>query len=404
MNLLESLRVALEGISANKVRAGLTMLGVIIGVGAVIAMLAIAQGAKEQTMQRIQQMGTNVLMIMPGQTRQGGVFGGFGSSNTLTLEDATALPQKCSSLLQSAAEVRTNLQVKYGHQNTNTSIIGVTANYGDVRSFKVDDGTFISESDMKSMRKVALIGHTTAQNLFGDASPVGKTITIKGINFQVIGQLAVKGAMGFQDQDDQIFIPITTAMRRVIGTRYVRMISAQARSVDVMDQAVQEISAALRKLHRLSENADDDFLVRNQADVIQMAQENNQVFTLLLAGIASVSLLVGGIGIMNIMLVSVTERTREIGIRMALGARRRDILLQFLIESMALSLLGGIIGILLGLSGSWLLATLTGWNVSVSVISIVVSFSFAAIVGVLFGVYPARQASLLDPIEALRYE
>ena len=214
----------------------------------------------------------------------------------------------------------------------------------------------------------------------------------------------MKGASGFQDQDDTIFIPITTSMRRVIGTRYVRMISAQAQSMELTEQAISEISTLLRRRHKLAPTVDDDFIIRNQAEFMQMAEENNQVFTLLLAGIASVSLLVGGIGIMNIMLVSVTERTREIGIRMALGARRRDIMSQFLIESMALSLLGGFIGIMLGLTGSWMLGKITGWNVSVSIISIVVSFSFSALVGVFFGLYPARQASLLDPIDALRYE
>ena len=404
MNLLESIIIALEGLSANKLRSALTMLGVIIGVGAVIAMLAIATGAREQTMQRIQQMGTNVLIIMSGQSRAGAVRGGFGSSQTLTLDDAAALTEKCPSIVKSAPQVQTNLQVKYRNQNTNTQVTGVTPDFLDVRNYAVLDGKFFTAGDVKSMKKVATIGQTTAANLFGTTSPVGKEITIRGIRFTIIGLMASKGASGgFQDADDVIFIPISTAMRRVIGTQYVRMISAQARSMSVMDQATSEISAVLRKRHRLADSADDDFITRNQAEFMQMADQTSQVFTLLLAGIASVSLLVGGIGIMNIMLVSVTERTREIGIRMALGARRRDILLQFLIESLVLSLLGGIIGILAGLGGSMIMESF-GWSIAVSIPSIVMSFTFSALIGVFFGLYPAFQASRLDPIDALRYE
>ena len=405
MNLRESIEVAVEGLAANKMRAALTMLGVIIGVGAVIAMLAIGQGAKEQTMQRIQQMGTNVLIVMSGQSRQGAVMGGFGSSQTLTLDDSASIPPKCPSVVKSVPEVRQNLQVKYLDQNTNTTIFGTTPDFLSVRDYSVQDGKFFTEQDVKGNRKVAAIGPTTAANLFGSSSPIGKWIRIKGNRFKIVGLMTSKGAAGgFTDPDDQIHIPVTTAMRRLFGVQYVRAISVQAKSMDLMEQASSEVGAVLRKRHKLAEGKDDDFIIRNQAEFMEMAAETSQTFTLLLAGIASVSLLVGGIGIMNIMLVSVTERTREIGIRKALGARRRDILIQFLIESLVLSLLGGVAGILFGIGGSALVARLTQWPIAVSVQSIVLSFSFAALVGVFFGLYPARQASSLDPIEALRYE
>lgn len=405
MNLRESIEVAVEGLVANKMRAVLTMLGVIIGVGAVIAMLAIGQGAREQTMQRIQQMGTNVLIVMAGQSRQGAVRGGFGSSSTLTMEDCGAIPDKVSSVAAAVPEVRGNLQVKYGSQNTNTTIFGTTPDYPSVRDYSVQDGKFFTEQDLKSSRKVCTIGSTTAQNLFGGSSPVGKDIRIKGTKFTVIGLMATKGAgSGFQDPDDQIFIPITTAMRRVLGVTSIRGISIQVKTPEQMDAATSDVEQLLRKRHKIADGDDDDFIIRNQAEFMAMADETSKVFTMLLAGIASVSLLVGGIGIMNIMLVSVTERTREIGIRKALGARRKDIMLQFLIESLVLSLLGGLAGVIFGIMGSAAVGSLTGWNIAVSLGSILLSFSFAALVGVFFGLYPARQAASLDPIEALRYE
>lgn len=404
MNLRESIEVAIEGLVANKMRAALTMLGVVIGVGAVIAMLAIGQGAKEETMQRIQQMGTNVLMVMSGQSRQGAVMGGFGSVQSLTLDDAEAIASKCQSVTTAVPEVRQNSQVKYRNQNTNTAIFGTSPDYPSVRNYSVQEGRFFLEQEMKGARKVAAIGPTTAENLFGTSSPVGKSISIKGSRFKVVGLMTAKGAMGgFGDPDDQIFIPITTAMRRVFGVQYIRTISVQSKSMELMEQATTEVATLLRKRHKITGDT-DDFIIRNQAEVMEMAAETSRTFTLLLAGIASVSLLVGGIGIMNIMLVSVTERTREIGIRKALGARRHDILLQFLIESLVLSLLGGIAGIVFGVVGSAIVGRLTGWNISVSLQSMLLSFTFAAIVGVFFGLYPARQASNLNPIDALRYE
>jgi ABC-type antimicrobial peptide transport system permease subunit len=404
MNLWESISVSLEGLTSNKMRSALTMLGVIIGVSAVIMMLAIGQGTRKQMMERIQQMGTNVLTVFSGQSRAGAVRGGFGSMQTLTLDDVEAIQKQCPLVDKTAPEVRSNAQVKYRSKNTNTTILGTTSDYPSVRNYSVQEGRFLSESDVKSLRKVAVIGATTADDLFGKASPVGKDITIKGTRFSVVGLMAVKGAGGFGDPDDQIFIPISTAMNRLFGLQYVRTIGVQARTMAQMDQASEEISALLRKRHRLAQGADDDFIIRNQADIMEMANATADTFTMLLAGIASVSLLVGGIGIMNIMLVSVTERTREIGIRMALGARRRDIQMQFLVEALVLSLLGGMLGILMGLFGSRMMQSMAGMSAVISPSSVVLSFGFAALVGVFFGYYPARKASRQDPIEALRYE
>jgi ABC-type antimicrobial peptide transport system permease subunit len=405
MNIMESISVALEGLAANKMRAALTMLGIIIGVSAVITMLALAGGASNRMMQNIKQMGTNVLIIRSGQSRSGAVRGGFGSMDTLTLEDVDAIAEKCPSVVNTAPEVQSNAQVEFRNKNTNTTILGTTPGYLSIRNYSVKTGRFFRLRDVKSMRKVAVIGPTTAKDLFGKMSPVGKSISIRGIQFEILGVLATKGTAGsFGDPDDQIMIPVTTAMRRLFGQQYVRTISVQARTMDQMDKATSEITKVLRKRHKIAEGSDDDFNVRNQAEIMEMANEASKVFTLLLAGIASVSLLVGGIGVMNIMLVSVTERTREIGIRKALGARRRDIQLQFLVEALVLSMTGGIVGILIGMLASLGISKISTLNATVSLGSVLLSFGFAALVGVFFGYYPARAASLLDPIESLRYE
>ncbi len=405
MNLWESISIALEGLAANKMRSILTMLGVVIGVAAVITMLALAGGAKARMMNQIKQMGTNVLTVMANRSRRGGITGSSGSRQSLTLSDAEAIADQCSSVVGVAPEVSSNAQIKYRNQNTNTSVLGTTSDYPSVRNYRIREGEFFTDRDVRAVRKLAVIGPTTAENLFGGSSPVGKAISIQGTRFTVIGVTAEKGmAGGFRDPDDQIIIPVTTAMRRMFGLEYVRAINVQAAGMELMEQAEMEITALLRKRHRLADNTEDDFIIRSQAEIIDMANETSGVFTLLLGGIASVSLLVGGIGIMNIMLVSVTERTREIGIRIAVGARGRDIQIQFLVEAMVLSMLGGIVGILLGMLGAFLIKSFSTIAASVSMASIILSFGFAALVGIFFGFYPARTASRLDPIEALRYE
>lgn len=404
MNLSESIHIALVGLSVNKARSALTMLGVVIGVGAVIAMISIGQGAQQQTLERIQSMGTNVLSIMSGQSRAGMVMGGMGSVQTLTYEDAQAIAKDCPAVSAVAPELRMSAQVKYRNQNTSTSIIGTTPDFLDVRNYKIDKGRFFTESDLKSMNRVGIIGPTTAYNLFGDNDPLDKVIRVKGINFTIIGVTQAKGSNGFQDQDDQIVVPVTTAMKRVFGITYLRSISAQTANRDQMDTATTQITDLLNKRHKIMEGEDSDFMVRNQAEFMETANAAAQTFTMLLSGIAAVSLLVGGIGIMNIMLVSVTERTREIGIRKAVGACRRDILLQFLIESMVLSMIGGFIGVLFGIGAAKILSDMAGWPVSISVPSILLAFGFAAGVGIFFGIYPARKASSLHIIDALRYE
>jgi len=404
VNLWESIQVSLEGLAANKMRSALTMLGVIIGVGAVITMLSIANGAKSQMMARIQQMGTNVLIVRGGQSQSGAVRGGFGSNETLTLQDAEAIADKCPSVLRTAPEVRNNAQIKFGNMNSSTTIIGTSPDYLSVRNYKIQAGKFFTEQDVKASRKVAVIGPTAAANIFGTNFPVGQTVKINGTGFKIIGMTVTKGASGFMDEDDQIIIPVTTAMRRLFGLEYVRAISVEARSMKQMDQASAEISALMRKRHRLAQDADNDFDIRSQAEMMEFANQMSGMFTMLLGGIASVSLLVGGIGIMNIMLVSVTERTREIGIRMAIGARRGDIRRQFLVEALVLSLVGGIIGIVVGSIGAFFAARGFGWPLALSLSSIGMSFGFAAFVGIFFGYYPAVTASQLDPIDALRYE
>ena len=400
-----ALLLALRELRRNIMRSILTMLGIIIGVSAVIAMLALAGGASGRMMQQIQQMGTNVLVIMSGQTKSGAVRGGFGSMETLTLEDSESIVEKCPAVLKTAPEVRSGAQVKFANKNTNTNVVGTTPNYLGIRNYRVKRGRFFKAQDVKAMRKVAVIGATTAADLFGKLSPVGKTISVRGIQFEVVGVLASKGAAGgFGDQDDLVMVPVTTAMRRLFGLEHVRTINAQARTMAQMDQATSQGTRLLRRRHRIANGADDDFVVRNQAEIMEMANEASQVFTLLLGGIASVSLLVGGIGVMNIMLVSVTERTREIGLRKAIGARSSDIQWQFLVEALVLSMSGGVIGILVGMVASWAISKVSGMNTAVSVGAIMLSFSFAALVGIFFGYYPARTASRLDPITSLRYE
>jgi ABC-type antimicrobial peptide transport system permease subunit len=406
MNLWESFQVALEGLAANKMRSALTMLGVIIGVAAVIAMLALAGGAKKQMMGNIQSMGTNLIFVFPGESRRGPVMGGMGSVESLTLDDADAIREKCESVKNVAPEVQGAAQVKYQNKNTNCAIVGTTPDFQSVRNYAVKDGRFFTDREVKYALKVAIIGPTTATTLFGEVTPLGKDIRIKGIRFRIIGLMATKGTQGgFGDPDDQITIPISTAMRRVFGVDHIRNISVEASSQQSVTQASDEITKLLRKRHRLQTGEEDDFNLRTQSEVMAMANTMATTLSLLLGGVAGVSLLVGGIGIMNIMLVSVTERTREIGIRMALGARRHDILMQFLVESLVLSLVGGILGICFGeLLSVAVTKALFKIAPDVSLMAILLSFGFSASIGIIFGIFPAQKASRLDPIDALRYE
>jgi putative ABC transport system permease protein len=405
MNLWDSINVAFEGLVANKMRAALTMLGVVIGVMAVITMMALARGSQDQMMARIKQMGTNVLFVFTGRSRAGAVRGGMGSVQTLTLDDVDAIIKECPTVKAAAPEVQSNAQVKYENENTSTTVLGTTPAYLDIRNVQIDEGRFFDDDEVRTSRRVAVIGPTTAKTLFGDVSPVGQHVRISGSQYEVIGLLKTKGASGgFMDQDDQVMVPVTTLMRRVLGTRYIRSIDIQAVAMDQTDAAGEEVLKTLNARHPARVGETSPFEVRSQAEIMSMAQEMGQTFTLLLAGIASVSLLVGGIGIMNIMLVSVTERTREIGIRMALGARPRDIQGQFLIEAMVLSLCGGAVGVLMGLVGAAVINHLPNMHATVALSSVGISFGFSALVGVFFGYYPAVQAARMRPIDALRYE
>jgi putative ABC transport system permease protein len=412
MSVWESLRVALEGLAANRLRSALTMLGVIFGVGAVIAAISMTQGAKAATLEQFERFGTNVLTVRAGQTRRGPVAGGMGSEQTLTYADAEAIAEQVPTVVAVAPEVNTQAQVKAGNANTNTRIVGTTASFPQVRNFELAEGAFFTDRDVQSRRKVAVLGPTAVENLFGAGQAVvGKRIKIAGMTFQVLGQFVAKGDTGFFSQDDQIVVPITTAMYRLIGAGggrggardAVRSIALQMADMKLADRAQAEVEALLRRRHRIGPASESDFQIMSAADLIEGAQEANRIMTLLFGSIAAVSLLVGGIGIMNIMLVSVTERTREIGLRKAVGATPRDILRQFLIEALTLSLVGGAVGVALG-GGLALLLRILGMNTAVSLPWVLVAFSFAAGVGVFFGLLPARKAAALRPIEALRYE
>jgi len=401
----ESAIMSVSSIFSNKLRSFLTMLGIIVGVAAVIAMIAIGQGASVQITQRIKQMGANLLMVRPGAAEFGGVRSAAGSRTSLTYDDAQAIASDAQFVDKVDANFSRNGQVVYGNKNTNTTINGVTSNFPEVRNFPVDRGTFITEDDNIFMRRVAVLGKTVVTNLFGNEDPIGQYIKINRIIFQVIGVMSTKGSTGgFRDEDDVIFIPLKTAQKRLFGVDYVSTINIEAKSQDVMDKATSEITDLLRDKHNIRQGQDDDFNIRSQAEILTTVQDTSKTFTILLASIAIISLLVGGIGIMNIMFVSVTERTREIGIRKAIGAQKWDILGQFLIESVIVSLSGGVIGIVIGILASKLTSQFAGWPTVITPVAVVLSFSFAVIVGLTFGFYPARKAALLNPIDALRYE
>ena len=402
MNLKDSFKIALESIKNNKLRSFLTMLGVIIGVASVISMMSIAGSAKQATMKQIQSMGTNKLTLRSGQM---GMRGGGSNSVSLKREDADRIMRKCHYVEKITCEVSESAQVKYLNKNATVNINGIDPDYAEINAYEVADGRFITDRDIKSSGRVCVIGDTTATNLFDDLNPIGKEITVKGSKFKVVGLLKAKGGSGFMDPDDIVFVPITTAMKRLFGMDEVRSITMQAKNQDETDLIIEDVTKIMRKLHRLKDDEEDDFSIRNQADMIEMATETSDVFSVLLLCIASISLLVGGIGIMNIMLVSVTERTREIGIRKALGAKSADIRNQFIVEAVTLSIGGGIIGVLMGIGFSLIFAgKISGGGSGLSVSSMLMAFLFSAVVGVFFGWYPANQASKLDPIVALRYE
>ena len=410
MNIGASVQIALRALRVNKLRSALTMLGIIIGVGAVIAMMAIGSGARARIAEQIRSIGSNVIIVLSGSTTSGGIRLGHGTLLTLTEDDATAIAREVPAVEAAAPTMRGTAQVVFGNQNWSTVIQGATPEYLVVREWPVVFGRDFTSQDVDGAAKVALLGQTVAETIFGDSDPLGEIIRIKKVPFTVVGVLAAKGQSAFgQDQDDIVVIPLSTAKRKVLGAsqanaRSVGAILIRARAPEVIPEAVEQMTVLLRQRHRLQPGQDDDFTVRNLSEVFAAQEESARTMSLVLGAIASVSLLVGGIGIMNIMLVSVTERTREIGIRMAVGARERDILSQFLIEAVTLALIGGIVGIGLGVGGSALLSFFAEWETVIAPAAIGLAFVFSSAVGVFFGYYPARKAASLDPIEALRYE
>ena len=402
----EVLSVALGALRANKLRSLLTMLGIVIGVAAVIAMIALGRGAQQAVRDRISALGTTLLTVMPGQQFGRGVVV-MDDRARLTMEDAEALAERATLLTAVQPEMTRQLQIQYLNKNTNTQVVGTTANYPAVRKYTLAAGRMFTNSEDDGRKRVAVLGPTVVQNL-GLETPeglIGEAIRIRGIQFEVVGVLNRKGTGGgFQDPDDLVLIPLQTARFRVLGSNRLRSINVLAKSEPEIPNAMAEIQKIMRREHRLRPGRDDDFQIRNQADFLSTFEETTKVFGVLLLGIATVSLLVGGIGIMNIMLVSVTERTREIGVRKALGATRINILLQFLIEAIVLCLLGGLIGVLLGVGSATVLRESMDWNTDVSMMSVGLAFLFSAAVGIIFGVWPARRAARLDPIMALRYE
>jgi len=410
MKTLAAVRIALRALRVNRLRSALTMLGIVIGVAAVIAMVAVGSGATERIQEQIQAIGSNLILVIPGSITSNGVRLGSGATVTLSEDDARAIAAECPAVAAVAPAVRGGAQVTYGNANWATSITGTTPDYLAIREQSVVLGSAFTADDENSATKVALLGQTVAQNLFGDADPTGQTIRIKNVPFTVDGVLSPKGQSPTgQDQDDLVLVPLSTAKRNIVGASQanagsIGSIMVQAVNAGAMDEAQRELEALLRQRHRIQPGQDDDFTVRNLSDVFAAQESSARVMSILLGAIASVSLIVGGIGIMNIMLVSVTERTREIGLRLAIGAKARDILSQFLVEAVTLSILGGISGILCGLAASLLISHFAGWSTLVSPAAIALAFVFSGLVGVFFGYYPARKAALLDPIDALRYE
>jgi putative ABC transport system permease protein len=408
MSFIMTLRIAFKALGRNKMRSSLTMLGIIIGVGAVIAMIAIGSGAKARIQEQIASMGSNLLIVLSGSATSGGIRSGSGSVPTLTLEDAKAIASELSAVKYAAPVLPGITQVVFGNQNWSTVTYATTPEALLIRDLPAVRGRSLTQADVDGAAKVCLVGQTVADNLFGEIDPVGQVVRIKKFPFIVVGVLADKGQTTWgQDQDDVVYVPLKTGQRLLLGRQFpgmVRSISVQATDADTLKLAEDQITQLLRQRHRIRASQDNDFTVRNLTEAMSTAEESARVMSILLGAIASISLLVGGIGIMNIMLVSVTERTREIGTRMAVGARGRDILWQFLVESPVLSLIGGVIGIILGVGASQIISQMFKWPTLVSIQSLLLSFSFSGGVGIFFGFYPARKAARMDPIEALRYE
>lgn len=403
MSILESLANAFHGLLANKLRSILTMLGVIIGVGAIITTTSIGEGAKADITDRIKTLGANILAVRPGQS----MFRGRGSADarrTLTVDDLNMLRNRGKTFRYATPEISNRAQVKYLNKNTNTTIVGTSPEYLVTANFQIENGMFFSENHIIYRRCVCVLGKTVVDNLFGNRDPVGKTVKIKNVSFHVLGVMKEKGASGWRNPDDQVFIPYSTAMKRVFGNEFLSSISVQANSDKELDEAEAEVTEIIRKQHKIPSNKEPDFHVRNQAEFMEMFEASGQTFTNMILGIAVVSLLVGGIGIMNIMLVSVTERTKEIGLRKAVGAQRLDILVQFLVESTTLSLIGGIVGVGVGIGGALLVPSIWEWRTVISPVYGILSFIVSALVGVFFGAYPAWKAAKLHPIDALRHE
>ena len=402
------LKMSITSLKINKMRSMLTSLGIIIGVSAVIIMLAVGNGASKKIAAEMEAMGSNLLMIHSASAKSGGVRMGMGTKPTLTLKDAVAIDQKARGVLAVAPYSSETQQVTYGNQNWSTSIAGTSMSYFMIRNYDMDEGRGFLPEDTKNGTKVAIIGQTVSTELFGDVDPIGKTIRIGNIPFKVVGLLKSKGSSGMgQDQDDLVFIPITTAQRKVFGTDFpgtVNMITVKVQNDEVISLTQEDITEILRKCHHIGTKQDDDFEIRNLAEMQESIKSTTKTMSLLLGAIAGVSLIVGGIGIMNIMLVSVTERTKEIGIRMAIGAKASDIRIQFLIESFILSMAGGLIGVFVGILGAYLMHHFAGMNIAITLSSVLLSLGFSAAIGIGFGYYPAYKASRLNPIEALRYE
>ena len=407
MDIFELITQSAQTLIVNKLRTGLAMLGVVIGIGSVIALVSLGQASQQAIQSQIQSLGSNLLTVQPGSQRSGGIQGAAGGGTTLTMADAKAIETSVNvtTIQKVSPEYTSRSQVIAGKNNTNTQIIGSTPAYADVHNVTIASGTFITQTDVDSMRKVAVVGSTVVTDIFpNNPSPIGQVIRIAGQPFIIIGITTTKGGTGFQNQDDRVYIPVTTAQKQVFGTDYLSSISLQAKSPEVMTQAQNEVGYFLLARHKLGDPSKADFSILSQSDILSTATATTSTFTTLLAGIAAISLLVGGIGIMNIMLVTVTERTREIGLRKALGAKRKSIITQFLVEAIMLTFTGGIIGICLGIFASFLYSYFTHSTFFLSLPSVLLAFVVSAGIGILFGWYPARKAANLQPIEALRYE